>query len=91
VLFFGPEASHVGDIFQAGDIGRVVAHGDAHAAVTAIRELVALASFANDGDQQIAALAQLVTLPDAEPDDFVDLAELRAARRGFARLFTRSV
>lgn len=42
VLFFGPEASHVGDIFQAGDIGRVVAHGDAHAAVTAIRELVSM-------------------------------------------------
>ena len=50
----------------------------------AIRELVALASFANDTDQQIAALAQLATLPDAEPEDFVDLAELRAARREFA-------
>ena len=42
VLFFGPDASHVGDIFQAGDIGRVVAHGDAHAAVAAIRELLAM-------------------------------------------------
>jgi thioredoxin-like negative regulator of GroEL len=49
----------------------------------AIRELAALASFANDIDQQIAALALLATLPDAEPDDFVDLAELRAARREF--------
>ena len=42
VLFFGPEASHVGEIFQAGDIGRVVAHGDAQAAVAAIRELQSL-------------------------------------------------
>jgi colanic acid biosynthesis glycosyl transferase WcaI len=42
VLFFGPEASHVGDIFHAGDIGRVVAHGDAHAAVAAIHELIAM-------------------------------------------------
>ena len=50
-----------------------------------LRELVALASFANDIDQQIAALAQLATLPDAEPDDFVDLAELRAARREFSQ------
>ena len=42
VLFFGPESSHVGEIFQAGDIGRVVAHGDTQAAVAAIRELQAL-------------------------------------------------
>ena len=42
VLFFGPEASHVGDIFQAGDIGRIVAHGDVQGAVAAIRELVAM-------------------------------------------------
>jgi hypothetical protein len=42
VLFFGPEASHVGDIFQAGDTGRVVAHGDAPAAVAAIREFVSM-------------------------------------------------
>ena len=42
VLFFGPKASHVGDIFQAGDIGRVVAHGDAQGAVAAIRELVSM-------------------------------------------------
>jgi colanic acid biosynthesis glycosyl transferase WcaI len=42
VLFFGPEASHVGDIFHAGDIGRVVAHGDACAAVAAIHELIAM-------------------------------------------------
>lgn len=42
VLFFGPTASHVGDIFQAGDIGRVVAHGDANAAVAAIRDLVSI-------------------------------------------------
>jgi len=42
VLFFGPASSHVGEIFQAGDIGRVVAHGDAQAAVAAIRELQSL-------------------------------------------------
>jgi glycosyltransferase involved in cell wall biosynthesis len=42
VLFFGPEASHVGDIFHAGDIGRIVAHGDVQAAVAAIRELVSM-------------------------------------------------
>jgi hypothetical protein len=42
VLFFGPEASHVGDIFQVGDIGRVVAHGDVQAAVAAIREFVSM-------------------------------------------------
>ena len=42
VLFFGPEASHVGDIFRAGDIGRVVPHGDVQAAVSAIRELMAM-------------------------------------------------
>ena len=42
VLFFGPEASHVGDIFHAGDIGRIVAHGDVQAAVAAIRELVSI-------------------------------------------------
>jgi len=42
VLFFGPEASHVGDIFQVGDIGRVVAHGDANAAVAAICEFVSM-------------------------------------------------
>lgn len=42
VLFFGPEASYVGDIFHAGDIGRVVAHGDPDAAVAAIRELIAM-------------------------------------------------
>jgi glycosyltransferase involved in cell wall biosynthesis len=42
VLFFGPEASHVGDIFHASDIGRVVAHGDARAAVAAIQELIAM-------------------------------------------------
>jgi len=42
VLLFGPEASHVGDIFLAGDIGRVVAHGDVGAAIAAIRELQSL-------------------------------------------------
>ncbi len=42
VLFFGPDASHVGDIMQAGDIGRIVAHGDVPAAVAAIRELAAM-------------------------------------------------
>ena len=42
VLFFGPEASYVGEIFRAGDIGRIVAHGDAQAAVTAILELQSL-------------------------------------------------
>jgi glycosyltransferase involved in cell wall biosynthesis len=42
VLFFGPEASYVGDIFQAGDIGRIVAHGDAQAAAEAIHALVSL-------------------------------------------------
>ena len=42
VLLFGPEASHVGDIFHAGDIGRIVAHGDAQAAVVAIRELASM-------------------------------------------------
>ena len=42
VLFFGPVESHVGDIFRAGDIGRVVAHGDAQAAVAAILELQSL-------------------------------------------------
>jgi hypothetical protein len=42
VLFFGPEASHVGDIFLAGDLGRVVAHGDVGAAIAAILELQSL-------------------------------------------------
>ena len=42
VLFFGPVASHVGDIFHGGDIGRIVAHGDVQATVAAIRELVAM-------------------------------------------------
>jgi glycosyltransferase involved in cell wall biosynthesis len=42
VLFFGPEASYVGDIFQAGEIGRIVAHGDAQAAAEAIRGLVSM-------------------------------------------------
>ena len=39
VLFFGPAASHVGDIMAADDIGRVVSHGDVPAAVAAIEEL----------------------------------------------------
>jgi len=42
VLFFGPEDSYVGDIMRAGDIGRIVAHGDVSAAVAAIRDLQAL-------------------------------------------------
>ncbi len=42
VLFFGPEDSYVGDIMRAGDIGRIVAHGDVPAAIAAIRELAAL-------------------------------------------------
>lgn len=42
VVFFGPEASHVGDMFRAGDIGRIVAHGDTQAAVGAIRELASM-------------------------------------------------
>jgi colanic acid biosynthesis glycosyl transferase WcaI len=54
VLFFGPKASHVGDIFQAGDIGRVVAHGDANAAVAVIREL---ASMGEDGREAMGSRA----------------------------------
>jgi len=54
VLFFGPEASHVGDIFHAGDIGRIVAHGDVQAAVAAIRELV---SMGQDGREAIGRRA----------------------------------
>jgi len=42
VLFFGPEASHVGDIFHAGDIGRVIPHGDVQAAVRVILELMSM-------------------------------------------------
>ena len=54
VLFFGPEASHVGDIFHAGDIGRVVAHGDAQGAVAAIHELV---SMGDDGREAMGRRA----------------------------------
>jgi len=46
VLFFGPEASHVGDICHGGDIGRIVAHGDVQATVAAIRELVSIGDMA---------------------------------------------
>ena len=46
VLFFGPEASYVGDIFHGGDIGSIVAHGDAQAAVAAIRELASIGDMA---------------------------------------------
>jgi len=49
-----------------------------------LRELSALANFSGEPDLQMATLAQLVNLPDAEPDDFVELAQLRAARRSFA-------
>ena len=41
-LFFGPAESHVGDIFKTGDIGRIVAHGDAPAAIAAILALQSL-------------------------------------------------
>ena len=55
VLFFGPEASYVGDIFHDGDIGRVVPHGDVQAAVAAIRELVAM------GDETREAMGRRAT------------------------------
>jgi len=54
VVFFGPKASHVGDIFHAGDIGRVIPHGDAHAAVAAIRELM---SMGEDGRESMGRRA----------------------------------
>jgi colanic acid biosynthesis glycosyl transferase WcaI len=57
VLFFGPKASHVGDIFQAGDIGRVVAHGDANAAVAAICELM---SMGEDGREAMGSRATAI-------------------------------
>jgi tetratricopeptide (TPR) repeat protein len=49
-----------------------------------LRELAALDDFAGDPVRQIEALAQLIQLPDAEANDFADLAELRAGRRDFA-------
>ena len=49
-----------------------------------LRELSALASFAGEDDLQIESLIQLVALPDAEPADFVELAQMQAGRRAFA-------
>ena len=42
ILFFGPAASHAGEIVAGADIGWTVAHGDVPAAVTAIRAAAAL-------------------------------------------------
>ena len=42
VLFFGPRPSHVSDLLDVHGIGRHVDHGDADAAVAAIRELADL-------------------------------------------------
>ncbi|MBI3503499.1 MAG: hypothetical protein HY059_01560 [Proteobacteria bacterium] len=49
-----------------------------------LRELSALFSFAGDTAAQIGVLTRLILLPDALPDDFVDLAELQASQRNFA-------
>jgi colanic acid biosynthesis glycosyl transferase WcaI len=69
VLFFGPESSHVGDIFQAGDIGRVVAHGDAHAAVAAIHELVAMGE---DGRDAMGRRATAIVSSSYSSDGLLD-------------------
>ena len=42
ILFFGPQRSHVGDILDGHSFGKVVAHGDVDAAVSAIREWQAI-------------------------------------------------
>ena len=49
-----------------------------------LRELSALYSFAGNTGAQIDVLARLISLPDALPDDFVDLAELQASQRRFS-------
>jgi TolA-binding protein len=48
-----------------------------------LRELSALYNYSGDTDLQIEILGRLIALPDASPDDFVDLAELFASRRAF--------
>lgn len=48
-----------------------------------MRELSALYNFAGETEAQTGVLAELVTLPDAQVDDFADLAELQARRRQF--------
>jgi colanic acid biosynthesis glycosyl transferase WcaI len=59
VLFFGPPASHVGDILRHGDIGRIVAQGDVKSAVAAIVELASLGEPAREmmGRRAIAGVA----------------------------------
>jgi cellulose synthase operon protein C len=49
-----------------------------------LRELSSLYNFAGETDAQIEILRRLIALPDASPDDFVDLAELFASRRAFS-------
>jgi tetratricopeptide (TPR) repeat protein/lipopolysaccharide biosynthesis regulator YciM len=48
-----------------------------------LRELAALYNFEGETGAQIAVLERLAALPAALPDDFIDLAELKAARRDF--------
>jgi len=48
-----------------------------------LRELAALYNFEGETGAQIGVLERLAALPSALPDDLVDLAELKAARRDF--------
>ncbi len=48
-----------------------------------LRELSALYNFAGETEAQTGVLERLVALPEAQVDDFADLAELQARRRQF--------
>jgi hypothetical protein len=60
ILFFGPQRSHVGDILAGGEFGKVIAHGDVTAAVTAIQEFrsMGMESLAKAGQLAAQAAAQ---------------------------------
>lgn len=60
ILFFGPQRSHVGDILAGGEFGKVIAHGDVNAAVTAIQEFRSMGreSLAKAGHLAAEAAAQ---------------------------------
>lgn len=42
ILFFGPEASHGGELLAGRSFGQLVRHGDVHGAVRVIRDLAAI-------------------------------------------------
>lgn len=85
LVFFGPAASHVGDVMRAGDIGRIVAHGDSAAAVAALEELrgMGAAGRAAMGERATRIVSESLSAASLLRR-FCDLLEAAGARGGMA-------